>query len=235
MSRVDLKKLLIGGVLGAAVGAALVVVGPRIAAAVPQLGAATDWLQARWHWVFENLRWSIVPFTAVFTLYLVALHQLAGAVRRRADIERVGQAEHWVELWTGTFFGIGVIWTAIGMRSALLAGLGGLDAETAAQQGAFAILRQLVDGGILLALSTTIVGGIGGYLMRVYKNMRVGAMLRRYYAEQAAAGEHAMFSLLRDIDTKLGQWVAGDVPSRPAERTSGDAGIPIAEGERKRA
>ena len=61
------------------------------------------------------------------------------------------------------FFGIGVIWTAIGMRSALIVGLSDLDSAMAAQLGSFEILRRLIQGGILLALSTTIFGAVGGY------------------------------------------------------------------------
>ena len=60
------------------------------------------------------------------------------------------------------------------MRNALLVSLGSMDAETAARKGAFSILTQLVDGGILLSLSTTIVGGIGGYFMRMIKAWTAG-------------------------------------------------------------
>ena len=63
------------------------------------------------------------------------------------------------------------------MRNSLLVALGGLDAETAASKGAWYILRQLVDGGILLALSTTIVGGVGGYIMKVIKTWCVSKKL----------------------------------------------------------
>jgi len=66
------------------------------------------------------------------------------------------------------FFGVGVVWTAIGMRSALLSALGGLDQSAAAELGAFEILRRLVDGGILLALSTTIVGVVPSIELVIY-------------------------------------------------------------------
>ena len=67
---------------------------------------------------------------------------------------------------------LALFWTAIGMRSALVYALG--DPETTAADGAFNLLRNLVDGGILIALSTTIFGGVGGYLMRVSKTVFVG-------------------------------------------------------------
>ncbi len=43
------------------------------------------------------------------------------------------------------------------------------------------MLQKLVDGGILLALTTTIVGGVGSYVMRLAKTMVVGAGLQEYY------------------------------------------------------
>ena len=70
------------------------------------------------------------------------------------------QLDHLTDIWTTLFFGTGDIWTAIGMRSALIFALG--DRDVALQDGAFAMLERMIDGGILLALSTTIFGGIGG-------------------------------------------------------------------------
>ena len=40
------------------------------------------------------------------------------------------------------------------------------------------MLERMIDGGILLALSTTIFGGVGGYMMRVYKAVTLGARLQ---------------------------------------------------------
>ena len=75
----------------------------------------------------------------------------------------------------------GVIWTAVGMRSALQSALG--DPDGALTDTASNVLRKLVDGGILLALTTTIVGGVGGYLMRLGKTVLVGAGLQDFYEE----------------------------------------------------
>lgn len=212
--------------VGLSAGVAIAVIGValyRLAGAgslAPFIDGAGDWLAAQWQWLFDNLRWSIVPFAAVLVLFLHALGRLREALRTVAPSERVSQADHWVDLWIGTFFGVGVIWTAIGMRNALLAGLGDLDADAAATLGAFAILKELVDGGILLALSTTIVGGIGGYLMRVYKNLRVGAALRRYYAAQWAVRDEALMEVLRRIEDRLGRGAGiqlEPVTDRPAD------------------
>ena len=84
-----------------------------------------------------------------------------------------------LDVWIHLFVGIGVIWTAVGMRSALQTALG--DPGEALADTAGSVLQKLVDGGILLALTTTIVGGVGSYLMRLGKTMIVGAHLNSFY------------------------------------------------------
>jgi hypothetical protein len=111
------------------------------------------------------------------------------------------QLDHLTDIWTTLFFGTGVIWTAIGMRSALIFALG--DPEATVQQGAFAILERMVDGGILLALSTTIFGGIGGYAMRVYKAMTLGTLLQRHYDRAARVDTSSMRDSLQRIEQHL--------------------------------
>jgi len=157
----------------------------------------TPGLQAVSEWTRRNLGLSVLPFGITLALYVHSLRTLARRLDDNSPQNEVGQLEHLTDVWTSLFFGIGVIWTAIGMRSALLYAIG--DPAVAAQSGAFAILTRLVDGGILTALTTTIVGGIGGYLMRVIKSSYLGTKLSRYYEEleqrHAARVEH----LLRDI------------------------------------
>jgi hypothetical protein len=118
-------------------------------------------------------------------------------------------------VWTSLFFGIGVIWTAIGMRSALIHGLGDPGAATAGD--AARVLERLVDGGILLALSTTIFGGIGGYLMRVAKVLTVGTDLRRYYDRTARASATSIEAAVVDIQRRLSilgqRWAAAGAKS----------------------
>lgn len=146
----------------------------------PALTSALDWASA-------NLGLSLPVFSAIGLLFLFSLFSLRARVIGGAPVEAVAQAEHLADTWTALFFGVGVIWTAIGMRGALLFALG--DPTGVREAGAFALLQRMVDGGILLALSTTIFGGIGGYLMRVLKTLTVGVRLKRYY--QRAAGEAA--------------------------------------------
>jgi len=157
----------------------------------------TPGLQAVSEWTRRNLGLSVLPFGITLGLYLHSLRALARRLDDSPPPNEVGQLEHLTDIWTSLFFGIGVIWTAIGMRSALLYALG--DPDVAAQSEAFSVLRRLVDGGILTALTTTIVGGIGGYLMRVIKSSYLGTKLSRYYEEQEQRHAARVEHLLRDI------------------------------------
>ncbi|MCP5090367.1 MAG: hypothetical protein GY949_05540 [Gammaproteobacteria bacterium] len=160
----------------------------------PDLQAASEWLQ-------RNLGLSVLPFGITLALYIHSLHSLAQRLTENAPHNEIAQLEHLTDVWTSVFFGIGVIWTAIGMRSALLYAIG--DPAAAAQSGAFTILVRLVDGGILTALTTTIVGGIGGYLMRVIKSSCLGTKLNRYYENLEQRHTERVEDLLVDIKTSL--------------------------------
>jgi hypothetical protein len=167
----------------------------------------TPGLQAVSEWTRRNMGLSVLPFGITLALYVHSLRTLARRLDDNSPQNEVGQLEHLTDVWTSLFFGIGVIWTAIGMRSALLYAIG--DPAVAAESGAFAILTRLVDGGILTALTTTIVGGVGGYLMRVIKSSYLGTKLSRYYEQleqrQAARVEH----LLRDIRESISNLSTG--------------------------
>lgn len=171
----------------------------------------TPGLQALGEWMRRNLGLSVLPFGLTLLLYLHSVRTLARRLEDQAAQTDIAQLDHLTDVWTSLFFGIGVIWTAIGMRSALLYAIG--DPSVAAESGAFTILARLVDGGILTALTTTIVGGIGGYLMRVIKSSYLGTRLSRYYEEQEQRHTARVEHLLREIHRSL----SGDDerPSRP--------------------
>ncbi len=171
----------------------------------------TPGFQAVSEWTRRNLGLSVLPFGITLALYVHSLRALARRLDDGSPQNEVGQLEHLTDVWTSLFFGIGVIWTAIGMRSALLYALG--DPAVAADSGAFAVLTRLVDGGILTALTTTIVGGIGGYLMRVIKSSYLGTKLSRYYEEQEQRQAARIEQLLRDIRESLGCLSAGPSPA----------------------
>ena len=65
------------------------------------------------------------------------------------------------------------------------------------------MLERMIDGGILLALSTTIFGGVGGYLMRVYKTIKLGARLQQRYDKAARADTSEMRESLSRIEKHL--------------------------------
>ena len=157
-----------------------------------------EWL----HWAYLNLGSSIPVFALLLLAYFVTLGRLRSVLAESGAIDRIVQLDHLTDIWTTLFFGTGVIWTAIGMRSALIFALG--DRDAALQQGAFAMLERMIEGGILLALSTTIFGGVGGYLMRVYKTVTLGAELQQQYDKAARADTSEMRASLQRIEQHLG-------------------------------
>jgi hypothetical protein len=154
-------------------------------------------LQVLFEWSRRNLGLSILPFGITLALYVHSLRTLQRRLDSNSTMDEISQLEHLADVWTSLFFGIGVIWTAIGMRSALLYALG--DPGMATDAGAHAVLQRLVDGGILTALTTTIVGGIGGYIMRVIKSSLMGTRLSRYYEAREQHHTSRIEALLGDI------------------------------------
>jgi ABC-type nickel/cobalt efflux system permease component RcnA len=158
-------------------------------------------VQLVFEWSRRNLGLSVLPFAITLGLYIRSLRMLQHWLDDNRSPDEIGQLEHLNDVWTSLFFGIGVIWTAIGMRSALLFALG--DPDVAAQAGAYAVLQRLVDGGILTALTTTIVGGVGGYMMRVTKSSLLGTRLSRYYEEHEQHHANRVEALLGEIRESL--------------------------------
>lgn len=150
------------------------------------------------HWAYINLGSSIPVFAILLLAYFITLGRLQNAVEEHRPITTIVHFDHLTDIWTTLFFGTGVIWTAIGMRSALIFALG--DRTAALEQGAFAMLERMVDGGILLALSTTIFGGVGGYAMRVYKTVTLGTKLQQQYDNAARADTSEMRASLQRIE-----------------------------------
>ena len=52
--------------------------------------------------------------------------------------------------------------------------------ETIADLSAWSLLERLVNGGLLLALSTTVFGGVCGYLLRMLKIVLIGKEWDRF-------------------------------------------------------
>ncbi|MDH4047008.1 MAG: hypothetical protein OEW68_07895 [Gammaproteobacteria bacterium] len=154
------------------------------------------WLQ----WAYTNLGSSIPVFALLLIAFFVTVRRLRHHLESGKPLNEIVQLDHLTDIWTTLFFGTGVIWTAIGMRSALLFALGD---QEGLRDGASEVLRRMVDGGILLALSTTIFGGIGGYLMRVYKSVTLGSALQHCYDQAARADTSRMRDSLERIEGHL--------------------------------
>jgi|GEM_PF-486675 len=170
--------------------------------------------QGLWGWIVLNLGHSFWFFALVLVLYLMNLHQLNALLLRDPDSRRVGELDQLSDVWMHLFVGIGVIWTAVGMRSALQAALGespGVGVVDSADD----VLRKLVDGGILLALTTTIVGGVGGYLMRLFKTLLVGARLQELFERQSRDDVQALVAATQRIESQLIAANAGALASHP--------------------
>ena len=126
-----------------------------------------------------------------------AAAETAATLPQRRTIAKLDQL---TDVWIHLFVGIGVIWTAVGMRSALQAALGD---GGALADSAGSVLKRLVDGGILLALTTTIVGGIGSYLMRLVKTIAVGANLHQHYDAVQSVELKALVASVARIERQL--------------------------------
>jgi hypothetical protein len=167
----------------------------------------TDLLPHTGTWLTLNLGHSVWLFGIVLICYCANLLRLQRMLEHDAVFKQVVQLDQLSDVWIHVFVGIGVVWTAIGMRSALATTLNTPGALT---DGAGEILTRLVDGGILLALTTTIVGAIGGYLMRLGKTMLLGAQLTGYYHQEERSESRLALDRLRRIESHLEQLVAAD-------------------------
>lgn len=169
-------------------------------------------VQQSLNWAYRNFGLSLLPFTLVLCLFLAGLRRLQRMLETDCEPEQVAHADQMLDIWVAMFFGIGVLWTAIGMRNALIFALA--DPSEAARAGAFAILQRLVEGGILVALSTTIFGGVGGYLLRVLKALSLGSTLKSFYARAARTQGEAIHQSLLRIERRLGPRSTGGTASR---------------------
>lgn len=190
-----------GGFAAGATSAALGGLALLYASARTELVTLAVPLPAWFGWLDDNLGLSVPVFVVLAFLFYATLGELGRRVRVHDSPDRIAQMDHLTDIWISLFFGTGVIWTAIGMRNALLFALG--DPAATVDAGAMALLERMVDGGILVALSTTIFGGVGGYLMRVIKTVTVGAGLRRSYAAHGRTDALAIRTSLERLNDRL--------------------------------
>lgn len=147
---------------------------------------------------------SIYFFTGDFVILTIFCLQLAKALRESPVI--YSEVRFWdaaANICIMLFFGIGVIYTAIGMQRAFQIALGSITPDLAAKQGPWGILQALVEGGLLMALLTTIVGGALGYSLRLIKFLLFGKKLVYLKDEQDIRYSRLIAAKLDNIDNKL--------------------------------
>jgi len=148
--------------------------------------------------IWSTLGTSIVFFFLDLCLYLYSLTKIKTALLNK-DIENSSYWYRMNDLSINIFLGIGVIYTAIGMQSALTSSIGYLTQETAKEIGAWGVLNRLVRGGIIMALTTTIVGGVGGYTMKLIRHISLGRLLETSRKWVRESREREVLKILHDI------------------------------------
>ena len=166
-------------------------------------------------WIVANLGSSVWLFAVVLTLYGFNLYRLKTLLRGPVAPREVVEVDQLIDVWIQVFVGIGVIWTAIGMRSALMSALA--DPVAALEDTAGNVLTRLVEGGILVALTTTIVGGVGAYLMRLAKAILVGAALHEYFEARERVELRDIVASLARIESRQASMLIRRPRSRPLE------------------
>ncbi len=142
--------------------------------------ASQQWLLNPLAFIYRHLRMSVVPFGFLLILYGWLIARIRGILmEEELDLARLSYYDRLLNTTIATFFGVGVIWTAVGMETALMHALDGVGRGDAASLTAWGLLKELVNGGLLLALSTTVVGGVCGYLLRMLKIVLIGVQWDR--------------------------------------------------------
>ena len=160
-------------------------------------GSASDSVIA---WVQTNLGLSAVVFLLVLLFIGHTLNALINALGEcELDPTRIFYLENQYDIGASLLFGTGVLFTAVGIRDALTEAILPGQAATSPTD----VLGALVSGGILSALTTTIVGGALGYGARLLKNVVVGVEIERFHSlcvDRAGARQE---QLLQNIHSLL--------------------------------
>ena len=164
------------------------------------VGQLTKSAQGLTNWLALNLGYS-APLFCVALLFVV--HSMACLLEElgkdKCCSSRTFHLEHRVDIGISLLFGIGVLFTAIGIRDALTTAI---DGEAAAINGG-EVLALLVNGGILSAMTTTVVGGALGYSLRVIKVLATGEKLEKVHARMMGEGLQKQEALLQCISNQL--------------------------------
>ena len=145
------------------------------------------WLTQPLLLIHYHLRMSIIPFGGLLLAYLLLIVKMRRALTSsETNLAELSYYDRLLNTVIATFFGVGVIWTAIGMEGALVAALNGLQHGGGQEQAitALGMLEKLVNGGLLIALSTTVFGGVCGYLLRLLKIILLGRDWDRFILDE---------------------------------------------------
>lgn len=178
-----------------------VVVGVALAFILSVAFGSLDQIRGITAWLSVNLGLSAPLFAALTIMgwsYLESLKQALNAdMKAEAQITHLEQR---IDLVVALLFGVGVLYTAVGLRGALVQAIDG-----PTEQSASGMLTALVNGGILSAMTSTVVGGVLGYGLRMLKLFRVGHALDLYYSEQALKSVERRENILKEILSELKQ------------------------------
>ena len=165
------------------------------------------WLISSYNLMARCLGSSVLFFVPVVFGYFIFFALLkASLCRFQSDPKELDNIRFYsggMDILITLFFGIGVLFTAWGLQNALVSAIGGVSQTEAGQLGAWGILQRLVDNGILIALWTTIVGGVGGYLMRLAKHFFLGRELIRFSNHRMEQDKMRFFEGLESIQRHL--------------------------------
>jgi len=155
--------------------------------------ASAPWLLNPTAFIYRHLRLSIVAFGILFILYGWLITRMRYLLNQAdTELSKLSFYDRLLNTTISTFFGVGVIWTAIGMETALMQALEGVGVDAGggsmAEAGAYGLLERLVNGGLLLALSTTVFGGFCGYVLRMLKIILLGDKWDRFILQES--GDH---------------------------------------------
>ena len=152
----------------------------KIAKPLPQ------WIMNPVGFAIMHLRSSLIFFIILFCFYVCFVMKIRSLLKNpKAKPSQLFFFDRLLNITISSFFAVGVIWTAVGMESALLQALSGFQTSSSIgqatnQPGALDIMDRLVNGGLLIALSTTIVGGGLGYILRFLKVLLIGPAWDEY-------------------------------------------------------
>lgn len=164
------------------------------------------WIVHTFSLITGYLGYSILFFLPVLAGYCFFFARLRRSLFLQMDSDQTENIRFYnggMEMTVTLFFAIGVLFTAWGMQNALVSALGDVSKTEAARMGAWGILKRMVDNGILIALWTTIVGGAGGYLMRLVKYTFLGRALNRFSIHGQDVEKGSFFEAIESIRLKV--------------------------------